>query len=163
LYSVRTELQEPSTEETGETSRRQLKSIRAASKYPVYKNWYKEGKVTRPYEQGSCGGCWAFSCTAAVESLAAINNVEKHITEYSVQQVIDCCEDNLGCTGGWMYQGLQYIGNNGVLPKTEYATYSQMQHACEAKKYNNEQKGRMSGIGYIEKDARDNDELREIL
>ena len=78
---------------------------RLKSDYPVYKNWYQEGYVTRPYDQGSCGGCWAFSSASAVESLAKIAGVDSQLQEYSVQQLLDCDRDNYGCTGGWMYQG----------------------------------------------------------
>lgn len=37
-------------------------------------NWYKDGYVSSPYDQGHCGGCWAFSTAAAVESLCKISN-----------------------------------------------------------------------------------------
>jgi len=52
---------------------------------PPYKNWYKEGAVTRPYDQAGCGGCWAFSSVSSVESMAFIQNIDKELTEYSVQ------------------------------------------------------------------------------
>jgi len=57
---------------------------RLNNKLPVYKNWYKEGYVSSPYDQGSCGGCWAFSTASAVESLAKLAGVDKEIQEYSV-------------------------------------------------------------------------------
>jgi len=85
-----------------------------------YKDWYKEGFVSRPYDQGRCGGCWAFSTAAATESLAKIMGIEDDIYELSVQQLLDCDDGNYGCTGGWMYQGFQYVSRNGILRKDTY-------------------------------------------
>ena len=51
---------------------------------PVYKNWFEEGKVTVPYDQAGCGGCWAFSAAAATESLAFITGHLDTLTEFSV-------------------------------------------------------------------------------
>jgi cathepsin L len=59
--------------------------LRRLSSRPAYKNWYKDGFVSSPYDQGACGGCWAFSTASAVESLAKIAGVDKEIQEYSVQ------------------------------------------------------------------------------
>lgn len=67
-----------------ETEGRRLKEL------PQYKNWYKEGAVTRPYDQAGCGGCWAFSACSAAESVAYINKVDETLQEYSVQQLLDC-------------------------------------------------------------------------
>lgn len=58
--------------------RRRLKSL------PTYKNWYKDGAVTRPYDQGGCGGCWAFSAVSTIETLAFVHDVVKDLTEFSV-------------------------------------------------------------------------------
>ena len=52
---------------------------------PDHKDWYKEGHVTKPYDQAGCGACWAFSTSAAVESLAHISGADSELTEYSVQ------------------------------------------------------------------------------
>lgn len=56
-----------------------------SERLPAYKNWFDEGKVTTPYDQHGCGGCWAFSSAAATESLAFISGFDKQLTEYSVQ------------------------------------------------------------------------------
>jgi len=57
---------------------------------PTYKNWFEEGFVTVPLDQGGCGGCWAFSSAAAVESLSYISGHSPKLEEYSVQQLLDC-------------------------------------------------------------------------
>lgn len=57
---------------------------------PPYKNWFEEGKVTVPLDQAGCGGCWAFSTAAGLESLAFISGHSDHLQEYSIQQLIDC-------------------------------------------------------------------------
>jgi len=76
---------------------------RSLSELPPYMNWYKRGVVTRPYDQGSCGGCWAFSAVSTVETMAYMNGLDKELTEYSVMQLLECDPDNYACTGGWMY------------------------------------------------------------
>lgn len=101
------------------------------STIPDYKNWYEEGHVTEPENQSSCGGCWAFSSAAATESLAHIHGLDKKLMEYSVQQLIDCDVANFACAGGWMYEGFNYISNNGVLLKKDYRPYQSNKHDCE--------------------------------
>ena len=76
---------------------------------PDHKNWHAEGKVTTPYDQAGCGGCWAFSTAAATESLLYISGHDKELTELSVQQLLDCDSTNYGCAGGWMYEGFEYV------------------------------------------------------
>ena len=51
---------------------------------PEYVNWFERGFVTRPYGQGSCGACWAFTAAATLEALAKQKGVDKNLLEYSV-------------------------------------------------------------------------------
>jgi len=70
---------------------------------PIVKDvdWVAAGKVTAVKNQGSCGSCWAFSATAAIESGSLIAGVKIDLSE---QQLVDCSRSygNQGCSGGWM-------------------------------------------------------------
>lgn len=49
------------------------------------KNWYAEGKVTKPIQdQNGCGSCWAFTAASTLASLAAIKGIDHVVEDYSI-------------------------------------------------------------------------------
>jgi len=100
---------------------------------PANKNWYEEGFVTRPYDQGGCGSCWAFSAAATLESLALISGNEPtgKLQEYSVQQLMDCDTQNFVCDGGWMYEAYEYVKVHGINLKSKYNAYNASASSCD--------------------------------
>jgi C1A family cysteine protease len=72
-------------------------------------------------DQGTCGGCYAFSATETVESAIAIYYNQTPV-EYSPQQLIDCSRayGNAGCDGGWYYWAWNYMMTN---PQETEASY----------------------------------------
>ena len=62
-------------------------------------DWRSQGKVNAVKNQGNCGSCWAFSATATMESIHAINKGQ--LNRLSEQEVVDCSHTgNNGCSGG---------------------------------------------------------------
>ncbi len=47
-----------------------------AANVPEELNWFERGAVSIPYSQGGCGSCWAFSASAALESLAKLSGFD---------------------------------------------------------------------------------------
>lgn len=52
---------------------------------------------TPPYNQASCGSCWAFAATEVLESAVAINNGS--LTKLSPQQLVSCMPNKDDCGG----------------------------------------------------------------
>ncbi|CDW78905.1 gut cathepsin l-like cysteine protease [Stylonychia lemnae] len=124
-------------------------------------NWYKEGKVTRPYNQASCGACWAFSAISALESLALISGTVSSLKELSVQQLVDCDEVNFACGGGWMYDAFAYVLHNGVALNDGYPRkYSARRMGCN---YRPAQQEYFRNTGMIEEDGNTNQRMKELV
>jgi KDEL-tailed cysteine endopeptidase len=82
---------------------------------PDYVDWHMLGVVSDPKGHGtSCGSCWAFAASGAIESLHAINNDHK-LLSLSVQQLVDCDERSSGCKSGNAANAFQYVTDSGGL------------------------------------------------
>jgi len=85
---------------------------------PASVDWVKNGGVSDVKNQGSCGSCWSFSTTGALEGAYYVKYNE--LVSFSEQQLVDC--DILrnggfdsGCNGGFMDNAFKWISHNGGL------------------------------------------------
>jgi len=74
-------------------------------------DWRNKGAVQRVKDQKSCGSCWAFSATAAIESINFIVNAT--LPDLAEQQLVDCDKEEQGCNGGFESDAIQWIADNG--------------------------------------------------
>ena len=99
---------------------RQLKAPRMldTSNLPSEVNWFAKGGVTPVKNQGSCGSCWAFSTTGALEGANFVQSGT--LQSLSEQQFVDCNKDNSGCNGGLMDYAFKYAEMNTVETEANY-------------------------------------------
>lgn len=116
---------------------------------PAAMDWRTKGAVTHVKNQGSCGSCYAFSTTGAIEGACAIKN-KAAVVSLSEQQVMDCSWEygNNGCHGGMFDRAFYYVQRNGGIDSEQSYMYTmQESHEC---KYNPANKaGSVSNFYYV--------------
>ncbi|KAL5845178.1 hypothetical protein ACOSQ4_011136 [Xanthoceras sorbifolium] len=96
---------------------------------PASIDWRQKGSVTAVKDQGSCGACWAFSATGAIEGINKI--VTGSLVSLSEQELIDCDQSyNEGCGGGLMDYAYQFVIENHGIDTEEDYPYRGQARAC---------------------------------
>jgi len=107
------------------------KHVRTSKELPESVDWREKGAVQQVKNQGSCGSCWAFSSTAAMEGAWQIATGK--LVSLSEQQLVDCSQKqgNEGCHGGLMDNAFGYEEGVGVCSEDSYP-YKGKDGTCSA-------------------------------
>jgi len=79
--------------------------------------------MTAVKDQSTCGSCWAFAATSALEgTIGKRDGVAP--PRLSEQQNVDCTTRwpyyLNGCNGGWMFTAWKYMKDKGVMTNEDY-------------------------------------------
>jgi len=131
---------------------------------PTSLDWREKGAVTAVKDQGSCGSCWAFSATGAVEGAWYVK--AGNLTALSEQELMDCSRDygNLSCNGGWMDDAFQYIlENKGICAEDDYP-YEAKDNKCRASSCKSVASiSSYARVGFDQKNANDDTYLMDAI
>lgn len=108
----------------------------AVQSYPTSWNLLDQGIVGPVLNQGSCGCCYAFSATQALEGLYAAQN-NRSLYYLSQQQIVDCDTLDKGCGGGTFQSAWNYIyQTNGITTSSvyPYTSGNGKEGACQTSK-----------------------------
>lgn len=83
---------------------------------PASFNWEQRQGITEVRDQGSCGDCWAFATTAALE---AAYKIRLHKTiDASEKNVLNCTPTD-NCSGGMFQQAFELMRDHGIATEND--------------------------------------------
>jgi len=80
------------------------------------------GVISDVKDQGTCGSCWTFGATAALEGEIFFTSGARKVS-LSEQEYVDCARHEYwgGCSGGWMEWAYTYSKESGrIAPESAY-------------------------------------------
>ncbi|KRJ98039.1 procathepsin L [Drosophila yakuba] len=94
------------------------------SNVPESLDWRSKGFITPPYNQLSCGSCYAFSIAESI--VGQVFKRTGKILSLSKQQIVDCSvsHGNQGCVGGSLRNTLRYLQSTGGIMREEDYPYA---------------------------------------
>eukprot|EP01097_Dermamoeba_algensis_P006025 TRINITY_DN3794_c0_g1_i1.p1 TRINITY_DN3794_c0_g1~~TRINITY_DN3794_c0_g1_i1.p1 ORF type:complete len:548 (+),score=128.28 TRINITY_DN3794_c0_g1_i1:67-1710(+) len=87
-------------------------------------DWRAQGAVSMVKDQASCGSCWTFGATGALEGAYFLSSGQ--LVSLSEQQIVDCSRStygNHGCDGGDASGAYQWIIDNGGIATEQSYPY----------------------------------------
>ncbi|VAH46942.1 unnamed protein product [Triticum turgidum subsp. durum] len=105
---------------------------------PTEFDWREHGAVGPVKDQGSCGSCWSFSTSGALEGANYLATGKLEVL--SEQQLVDCdheCDPSepracdAGCNGGLMTTAFSYLAKAGGLETEKDYPYTGKNSACK--------------------------------
>jgi C1A family cysteine protease len=92
-------------------------------------DWTTKNILTPVKNQGSCGSCWAFSATGAIEAAYGLKGTHVSLSE---QQLVDCSASygNQACNGGLMDNAFKYVKAQGLTTDSDYK-YTAVKGTCK--------------------------------
>ena len=125
-------------------------------------NWVDAGAVTPVKDQGSCGSCWAFSSTGAMEGAHFVKTGE--LLSFSEQQLVSCNTGtgNNGCSGGTQDLAFEYYETyNAELESVyPYASKNARKHKCA---YDEDSTTSVSVSTYLNVETSNVDQMKAAL